>query len=172
MGALLSWGLLSASRYFDQGFAGHQPKPPGGGQPSDKGKGPHHPAVLDPLGGTYYRDQDERKAAAARFLLDRWAAHDGGGQRQLQRPGAAGYSGEGKGVGLYQPQQSRGTAAAPSSLQLRSGQLIQDRYVLDHFIQDLGTLHAYLEYLGMDGLGWVGLGCVQATPRPHHASND
>lgn len=173
VGAFLSWGLLSASRYFDQGFAGHQPKPPGGGQPSDKGKGPHHPAVLDPLGGTYYRDQDERKAAAARFLLDRWAAHDGGGQRQLQRPGAAGYLGEGKGVGLYQPQQSRGAAAAaaaPSSLQLRSGQLIQDRYVLDHFIQDLGALHAYLE---MDGwMDWVGLGCVCQQPRaPHHASN-
>ena len=69
VGALLSWGLLSASRYFD-GFGG-QPS-----QPSDKGA--KH-AVLDPHGGDYYRDLDERKAAAARFLLDRWAAHDGEG---------------------------------------------------------------------------------------------
>ncbi len=146
IGALLSWGLLSASRYFD--FGGYSP-------PTQSDAGGHAVLGKDAASSssssspTHSGASDERSAAAARFLIDRWAHQErdldrGRAGGQLQRRGGQQGDDEtayyaGKGVGIYQPQQS------PQSL-LRSGQLIQERYVLQDFIQNLGQCMFICEF--------------------------
>lgn len=126
IGALISWGLLHASSYFE-GFFNTSPP-----QQADPGAhallGSNKDAASVP--GSRFGDSEEGRAAAARFLLDRWAASDRGKgeKQQLQH--------QGKGLGLYHPQLQR----PPSHTLLQAGQLIQDRYVLQDFIQELGGL--------------------------------